>query len=105
MAEEIKRYKGRYTGPQIDDLLGRVPRVEERVTALERGGSDTNREIMYAYNTPNSEWICNHNLGKKPAVTVVDDGGNIILCDVRYIDNDSIAVRFGMNATGRIILN
>lgn len=107
MAEEIKKYKGRYTGPQIDDLLGRVPTIEQRVTALESGatGGDKNQEIAYTFSTPSSEWVCQHNLGKKPAVTVLDSGGNTILCDIRYIDNDSIAVTFGMNATGRIILN
>lgn len=78
----------------------------DRIVALEkRGVADKHAETAYEYNTPNREWVCQHNLGKKPAVTVVDSSGNTILCDVRYVDENNIAVKFGMNATGRIILN
>ena len=99
MTEEIKRYKGHYTGPQIDDLLGRVPAVEQRVSALEVIRTE------FVYSTPSRRWECNHRLGKKPSVTVVDDSGNVVFADIRHIDDNSIVVVFGMNATGRIILN
>ena len=100
---EIKQYKGRYTGPQIDDLLGRVPSIETRVAALERGGGDVHLEL--AYNYPSAEWRCQHNLGKKPSVTIVDSVGDMIIADVRHVNENLLIVKFGMNATGRIILN
>lgn len=102
MAEEIKRYKGRYTGPQIDDLLGRVPKVEERVTRLENGVSDKHAEFAF-YNK--ESYLCTHNLGKRPAVTVVDGQRNMILADVAYVGDDAVLVSFGMSVTGYVILN
>lgn len=103
MAAEIKQYKGRYTGPQIDDLLGRVPTIEQRVSLIESSKSDVNIEMDYT--VPSNRWTCNHNLGKKPSVTVVDGSGNMILADVQHVNENYLIVSFDMNATGRIILN
>lgn len=102
MAETYKRYDTGYTGAEIVDLLGRVPKVEQRVAQLENGGGDKHAEFTF-YNT--SSCRCRHNFGKKPSVTIVDEGTNMILADVRHEDDNCLVVTFGMNATGCVILN
>lgn len=104
MAEQIKRYKGRYTGPQIDDLLGRVPTVEQRVTSLEDGGGDKHRVVVCEQ--PKSVHEIVHNLGKEPAVTIVDYySREEIVGDVKHLSENALQVGFTENITCIVYLN
>lgn len=101
---EIKQYRGRYTGPQIDDLLGRVPKVEQRVSNLESGAiiSDKHFELYCALN---KQWNVEHNLGKRPAVTITNELREEIFADVSHISENRLVVTFGNAQSGYIILN
>ena len=46
-----------------------------------------------------------HNLGKHPSVTVVDTGGNELLCGVAYIDNNTLTLTFSTAVRGTAYLN
>lgn len=61
----------------------------------------------YAYEqmTPAAEWEITHNLGKYPAVTVVDSAGTEVVGDVRYIDNNSLTVTFSGAFAGKAYMN
>ena len=104
MKAEIKRYKGRYTGPQIDDLLGRVPKVEQRVTSLESGAasSDKHYELHCALS---KTWNIEHNLGKRPSVTITNEDREEIFADVFHTSINALVVVFGSAQSGYIILN
>ena len=106
MAAEIKQYKGRYTGPQIDDLLGRVPKLETRVTVIENNGSTGNNHYKEVnFESPHPSWTCEHNLGRRPAVTILDMDGYELIADIYHISNDKLVVYFGKNQAGKLILN
>ncbi|HMM12448.1 MAG TPA: hypothetical protein PKE03_10180 [Bacteroidales bacterium] len=49
--------------------------------------------------------VINHNLGKNPAVSVVDSDNEKVIADVEYIDNDTVKVSFTDFFTGKIIFN
>ena len=98
MAEQYKKYNTGYKGAEVVGLLGSIPNIDERVTALER------RHVEYNYYN-SAKWDCRHNLGSKPSVTVVDEKGNMIIADVQHVNENYLIVTFGMSATGRIILN
>lgn len=51
------------------------------------------------------EWVITHNLGKKPAVTVVDSGENKIFGDVIYVDENTIKLIFSAAFSGIAYLN
>lgn len=51
------------------------------------------------------EWEINHNLNKKPSVTVVDEYDRVVEPDIEYISNNKIIVRFNFAFKGRAYLN
>jgi len=51
------------------------------------------------------EWNINHNLNKKPSVTVVDSGDNVVIGEVQYIDNNNLTVSFSASFSGKAYLN
>tara|TARA_R100000353_G_scaffold133785_1_gene94844 strand:- start:1869 stop:3077 length:1209 start_codon:yes stop_codon:yes gene_type:complete len=50
-------------------------------------------------------WQVNHNLGKYPSVTTVDDNGNLIYGDVVYNSDDQITITFSAGVSGKVYLN
>lgn len=43
---------------------------------------------------PAAEWHIVHNLGGRPAVTVADSAGAVVIGDVRYLGDDELVVTF-----------
>tara|TARA_Y100001937_G_scaffold21931_1_gene31007 strand:- start:2665 stop:3879 length:1215 start_codon:yes stop_codon:yes gene_type:complete len=52
-----------------------------------------------------STWTINHNLGKFPSVTIVDDTGCIVYGKVTYTNQNTITVDFSASLSGKAYLN
>lgn len=52
-----------------------------------------------------SSWTINHNLGRKPSVTIVDSGGNVQIGEVLYNSDNQITVSFAAAFGGYAYLN
>lgn len=52
-----------------------------------------------------STWTINHTLSKFPSVTIVDDGGNVVIGDVAYISESQLTVTFSGALSGKAYLN
>ncbi len=50
-------------------------------------------------------WTINHQLGKHPAITVVDSGGNVVVGDITYNDTDNAVARFSAAFGGKAYCN
>jgi hypothetical protein len=50
-------------------------------------------------------WTIQHNLNKRPSVTVVDDGDNVVFADVQYINENSLTITFAGAISGKAYLN
>ncbi|MGJ4927462.1 hypothetical protein ACQR1K_09975 [Bradyrhizobium sp. HKCCYLRH3095] len=55
----------------------------------------------YAQTSPLNEWIVNHNLGFRPSVAVVDDGGNAVLAAVAHPSVNQCRISFALPMAGR----
>lgn len=55
--------------------------------------------------SPSKEWNIVHNLGKYPSVTIVDSGGNVVIGDILYIDENQIKVSFTSEFSGKTFIN
>ena len=53
----------------------------------------------------NSTWTINHNLYKRPSVTVVDTSGNTMFADVQHVNDVQVKVIFSKPMTGSVYLN
>jgi hypothetical protein len=54
---------------------------------------------------PSAEWTITHNLGKYPAVTVVDSTEAEVIGEVEYINDSSLRVKFSAAFSGKAFLN
>ncbi|MGA9769318.1 MAG: hypothetical protein WBV94_09775 [Blastocatellia bacterium] len=50
-------------------------------------------------------WTINHQLGKHPAITVVDSGGNVVVGDITYNDINTAIVYFSVPFGGNAYCN
>jgi len=55
--------------------------------------------------SPSSTWTINHNLGRRPSVTVVDSSGNVQIGEVLYNSDNQITVSFAAAFGGYAYLN
>ena len=56
-------------------------------------------------NTASKTWVILHNLGKKPSVTVIDDYGDVVWCDIEYTNDNTVTLRFSEETAGTVYLN
>lgn len=70
-------------------------------------GVDGIGDARYVHNQlgASNSWTVNHNLGKFPSVVVIDSGGNTILPDPDYIDDNTLILNFSVPFGGKAYLN
>lgn len=56
-------------------------------------------------NTASKTWVILHNLGKKPSVTVIDNYGDVVWCDIEYTNDNTVTLRFSEETAGTVYLN
>jgi hypothetical protein len=68
------------------------------------GGSDT--RFTYDHSgTSSTSWVITHGLGLFPAVTLVDNSGNLMMANVHYDSNNQITVSFDVATAGKAYLS
>lgn len=50
-------------------------------------------------------WVVQHNLGKNPAVSITDTGGNEVEGDVLYVNTNSLTLSFSAPFSGKAYCN
>ncbi len=68
-------------------------------------GESSDRHFTYEWVIASTSITITHNLGKHPAVTVVDTGGNEFVCGVDYIDNNTVRLTFSQAIRGTAYFN
>lgn len=59
----------------------------------------------HTQNVSSATWIVTHNLGKFPAVSIVDTGNNEVVGDVAYINENSLTLNFSAPFSGKAYCN
>lgn len=97
--EVIDKYKGAFTGEEIDEILSRIP-------LLQTGGGGGDKFYKYVQENAENEWEIVHNLGKFPSVTVIEYySRKEAFGDVEYISNEKLIIRFSEKIKGQAYLN
>ncbi len=68
-----------------------------------KGGGDKN--YVHVQNEPSAQWVASHNLGKKPAVVVVDSADEVVHGEILYIDDNTVTLTFAGAFSGRAYFN
>lgn len=81
--------------------------IDAAIGALQQsgpgGGSD--QRFVYTQNVPASSWYVLHNLGKYPAVTVIDSSGHEVIGDVSHNSANALTLTFSAPFAGSVHLN
>ena len=82
----------------------RQPASNVSITGVVGGGGDAN--YIHDQGSPASVWNIQHNLGKKPSVTVVSSTDAVVYGIVEYIDNNNVKLTFESGAfSGKAYFN
>lgn len=68
-------------------------------------GEDGDKHYRHVQSTPEASWVIDHNLGKFPAVSVVDSGGTEVEGNVQYPSQHRVIVSFTAAFAGEAYLN
>ena len=78
-----------------DDLeLGLDDGAEGSMDTDAEINASTDKHYVHTQMVAAASWTINHNLGKFPAVSVVDSGGSVVVGEVQYINKDTLIVSF-----------
>ena len=95
---------------QLSDGNGNLLPVTVSTTSVALTGTVTaNGESLTSYThnqtVASEDWHINHNMGKKPSVTIVDSANTYVVGEVTYEDSNSLHVRFKYAFKGKAYLN
>jgi len=60
---------------------------------------------IHTQSTPSATWTINHNLGRKPSVTIVDSSEKVVFGDITYVTDNQLTVSFSAAFGGKAYLN
>jgi len=66
---------------------------------------ETDKNFVFVQGVAAASWIVNHNLNKRPSVSVVDTGSNEVEGEVIHTDNNNLIINFAAAFTGNAYLN
>ena len=69
------------------------------------GGGDNDKYYEHIQAVASNTWTINHNLNKKPSIMVVDSADNVVTGEEKYIDNNSVIIKFNGQFKGKAYLN
>ena len=67
------------------------------------GGGDA--RFVYTQPSPSTSWNVTHNLGKRPAIEVVDSAGTVVYGEYLYIDDNNVQLNFSAPFSGSAYFN
>lgn len=69
------------------------------------GSGTPGSEYVHIQGVPSAVWVVEHNLGKYPAVTVVDSAYTELEADVKFLDSNNITITFSGPTGGTATMN
>lgn len=66
---------------------------------------ETDKNYFHNQASASASWNIAHNLGKKPSVTIIDSGGNQVIGDIVYVDDNNVTLNFTAAFSGTATLN
>ena len=89
---------------QADFNLNIIPSISHLATKEELA-EVADKHFEFEQGIASDTWVIEHNLGKFPSIFVVDSAGNVVEGAERYIDENTIEIRFNGAFKGKAYLN
>lgn len=75
------------------------------VVPIHVNGDGNDAHLVHDQQTAADTWEITHNLGKYPAVTVIDSAGDQVEGDLQYLGLNTVRITFGAAFSGRAFFN
>ena len=75
------------------------------MTLNTRTVSTASLSFVHNQQVPLDTWVVTHNLGKHPSVTVVDSAQEVVVGEIRYIDENTVELKFVGSFSGKAYFN
>lgn len=90
---------------ELDKKLNDLNILLVEIQNLVYTNNDADKHYIHNQEAASNNWIVNHNLGKRPSVTVVDTGDNEVEGDVYYNSLNQLTIIFSSPFSGKAYLN
>ncbi|MHC1707444.1 MAG: hypothetical protein AB9842_07970 [Bacteroidales bacterium] len=67
--------------------------------------SGSDKYFRFTQHLPAISWTIEHNLNKRPSVTVTDTAGTVVIGSIEYLNNNSLVITFSAAFSGYAELN
>ena len=68
-------------------------------------GSGGDLTYTHTQGALSATWVVSHTLNKRPSVTVIDTGNNVVLANVHYDSDSQVTITFDNATSGKVYLN
>ena len=91
----------------VEILPAQGPQGAKGDTGATGATGPAGNSITYVHTqaSPSTTWTINHNLNKKPSVTVVDSAETVVRGSVTYTDTNTLVLSFSAGFSGKAYLN
>lgn len=89
----------------LDFGAGLHVEMDRNVVRLSAPAAGSDANYVHDQLLASATWDVIHNLGKFPAVTVVDSAGDVCIGDVHYVSANRVALAFRAPFSGQAFLN
>lgn len=88
--------------PALSDDSNRVATTEYVIDKVQE--LITSNQVVFTQSTASDTWTINHNLGRFPLVTTLNDSGVVIVGDVTHVDVNNVTITFSEPLSGTAYL-
>lgn len=100
MALKLDPGEEKTTVQQVPAAAAATP---EPATVAPPTGASPQAYVYKVFTSPASTWSVNHNFGKRPHVTLLDDSGNVFIGDISLTNANRAVATFTASFTGAMI--
>lgn len=86
-------------------LVSGMPGPQGPIGPVGPAGRDGDKTFYFTQSAPSTEWVIVHNLGKFPAVVVVDSNGEQVVGTLKYLSDNALIITFAAPFSGDAYLN
>lgn len=101
---------------QLNDLtddVAIVNPVDGQVLTYEAGSGkwhgaangSADKNYVHPQGSAASTWNVAHNLGKRPAITIVTSAGDVVMGEIHYVDDNNVTLTFSSAFSGKAYCN
>ena len=90
---------------QVNALNGSGAFINQEHFIISVSSISGDKNYEHDQSSPSSTWVINHNLNKRPSVTVVDSASTEIICDVVYNSTNQVTLSFDAPTSGKAYIN